>query len=144
MTAPPALFNNCLKVYQRMYGEAISTPVKSMTDEGVSEHDVLVWTGHTTKLFEDEGLATPQYTFVMQKLIAMGCVIQLQRGGGGGFSKWLLVTEPTRELFDNSLDKPRGRPSKNDIEEQRYRDIIQLLKNLESRISVLEGIVPRG
>ncbi len=133
--APSALYNHCERIFKRMQDESVN--------ETIDDHSVQVWVGYTTKMFEEEKLATPQYTFVMQKLLSMGCVVQLHRGGGGGPSKWLLVTYPTRTLFDNSLDRPRGRPSTRDIEDQRYRDLRSTLQSQNERITTLEDWVAK-
>jgi len=84
---------------------------------------VKVWVGHSTKMFLELGLPVPYYTSVMHKLQAMQCLMQLHRGGGAGESKWALLNEPTRELFDNSKDRVTGRPTSKDSFNQRMRDM---------------------
>lgn len=133
MGAPPANFNHCVKIFDMM-----SKEVEKEVIDGV---ECNTWEGFTTELFTRAEFPQPYYTFVMQKLQAMGCVVQLHRGGGGGPSKWLVLYEPTRELYDSAPDKPRGRPSRHDVTEQRHRDMLRRMGDLEKRLDAVEGLV---
>lgn len=132
--APPAQYNHCKTVY--------STMMASSHEEKVEGQMVRVWVGHSTKLFAELGLPVPYYTSVMHKLQAMQCLIQLHRGGGGGESKWALMNEPTRALFDGSKDRVTGRASAKDAFDQRMRDmthaIQQLSNDSDQKISEIE------
>lgn len=127
----PANYGHCHAVYDYM--------AERSTDEKTDEYGtIVVWTGFTTKIFEYLSLPTPYYTSITHKLMAMGCVQQLNRGGGGSPSKWWLITPPTEDLYTNSPDKLHGKPSKNDADEQRHRDILAYVQSLEHRITTLE------
>lgn len=137
----PAQYNHCKTVYSAMEDNS--------QEELVDGAKVKVWTGHSTKLFAELGLPTPYYTTVMHKLQAMGCLIQLHRGGGGGESKWALIHAPTREVYETSKDRATGRPSEKDAHDQRMRDmqnrIVELSTDLEQmqsdydlRVSMIE------
>jgi hypothetical protein len=131
MSAPPANFEHCTTIYDMMATEA-----KTEEIDGTS---TLVWEGHTTKLFEKAALAQPYYTSVLHKLRAMGCILQLQRGGGGGFSKWALLTSPTLSVFDASKDRASGRPTPADIQNQRLRDVMNLITTVNSHMDSVES-----
>lgn len=135
--APPALYDHCVKVYSAMMETA-----EPGWDEG-SGAVYYVWTGKTTQLFIELGLSTPYYTSVMQKLRAMNCLVQVQRGGGGSASVWHLYHAPTEALFHSSKDKVTGRPSKNDSLEQKLRDMAYQIAELNDRVDFLEGMAKR-
>jgi hypothetical protein len=123
--APPKLYEHCLTVFGQMKKEAKATTIED-------EH-ALVYEGFLTRLFNQLELATPYYTSVMQRLRKMGCVRQLSRGGGAAPSKWLLVDDPTWELFDGSENKLlRDNTWKGQVNGQ--------LLALQDRIQALEDI----
>jgi hypothetical protein len=130
--ATPANFLHCQAIYGRMQ----ETAVEEIADE--AGHKVTTWTGATTELFKQLNLAMPYYTKVMNKLMAMGCVTQAQRGGGGSPSKWVLHYPPELEMYESAKDKPHGRPSRRDEEVQWRRDMTNVVNNLSTRIAVLE------
>jgi hypothetical protein len=107
LTAPPAMFEHCAKVYAAMERTAVEETVGL---EGGTERVVVMWTGALTGLFRELDLPTPYYTAVMQHLKRMGCVEQYQRGGGKAPSKWVLYRDPTAELYENA-EGTSGRPS---------------------------------
>jgi len=90
--------------------------------------DFTVWEGFTTRLFKELNLAVPYYTSVMNELQRMDCVRQMRRGGSTTPSQWLLLRQPTRELFDGPDSPARSRK---DLLEQQLRD-------LAKRVAVLE------
>jgi hypothetical protein len=124
----PAVFNHCVEVYSVMEKE-------SETDaEGR-----VVWTGYTTKLFKRLGLAVPLYTSVTQHLKRMDCIRQLARGGGGSPSAWMLLQEPTTELYDSSpLYK---KTTADDILGQQIRDQQKVINELSDRLDIVEAKV---
>lgn len=123
-----ALYKHCLDVYLAMMKDAV--------EEEVDGKPVLVWTGKGTHLFRELDLATPMYSITMQKLRAMSCLLQLQRGGGGSPSKWILITEPTPEIFNASKDRFHGKPTVREITNQRLSDLTHRLIEQENFFSL--------
>ena len=97
--APPAQFNHCVTVYNKMLEEA-----KVERADGDSDIVMTVWTGYTTKLFDSLGMSTPYYTTVTRNLMRMGCIKQLRRGGGTATSQWELLKEPTYEAYTQAVE----------------------------------------
>lgn len=124
----PALWGYVDKVYRKM------------EDTAEAEDDDLVYTGHLTGLFQELGIPNPYYTSVMAALKAMGCVLQLRRGGGTSRSKWQLVTPPTEELFLANVAKGSGvgiskqHSSRLTIAEQALRDLSKRVLRLEDAL----------
>jgi hypothetical protein len=120
MSASPALYEHCEKVYKAMEDIAEQAP------EG------LIYSGHLTKLFEELHLGIPYYTAVMNKLKAMDCVRQIKRGGGPKPSKWLLLRSPSQELYgmpDGYAQMSKGNSAKQI--QQQNRDLNARLTRLE-------------
>jgi hypothetical protein len=138
----PALFQHCCAVYERMKEKA------DVIEEG--EHEGLyIYTGRLTQEFIDLELGQPYYTSVMKRLKQMHCVEQLQRGGGQSPSKWLLLSRPTLDVYQNAAaDNTQGgadgivvralkqnisdlsqRLSRQESENARLRDAMELLAN---------------
>jgi hypothetical protein len=91
---PSALFLHCASVYAEMFRRS-----ERRVADGVTE--MVVYEGMLTKLVcEDLGLAVPYYTSVRRRLLDMGCIRQLKRGGGTAPSQWELIREPTADLWD--------------------------------------------
>lgn len=111
------LFEQCTKVYEAMLA-ASSLNVASGTH---------VYRGYTTYLLEQAGYSISNYTPVMRRLRAMGCIVQKVRGGRGIPSEWELVKQPTRDGF------ARGG--------QRWITQNERLDNLEARVAVLEDLL---
>jgi len=140
----PALWSYLLRVYNQMEEAA-----EVEEQEGLDGGSGLVYTGHLTTLFQDMQIPNPYYTSVTQALKAMGCIIQLRRGGGTGLSKWALLERPTEQLFHTKATrKTRAvqHVGKLNILEQRIKDqtvqINQLrrqLEHLEARLERLEA-----
>lgn len=122
----PALFDHCVKVYNAMQLSA---------ERG--EEDYFIYTGALTGLFSDLGLGQPYYTQVMKRLQAMGCVKQLQRGGGKMLSKWALIGAPTMTSFDAASGKVSSNAS------VLREEIMQLNRDLAQRVSRLESELTR-
>lgn len=124
-----AMYDHCVLVYKKMADE--STP-ETIEEGGVRKATgYVVWTGYTTGLFQELGLATPYYTSAMNALRAMGCVEQLKRGGGAAKSQWRLVREPTEEAYHAIKDRKRPRQGSVAGLEQQIRDLTQRIERLE-------------
>lgn len=118
----PALFEQCLELYEAMTAESTMQPIQyGETEEG------LVYEGFLTRLVTDSdklGYSNPYYTKLTQRLKGMDCIRQLKRGGSTTMSRWLLVQPPTLEHFRNVATKKETRPSGwRDSVDQQIRDL---------------------
>jgi hypothetical protein len=129
LTAPPAMFEHCAKVYAAMDSKATAEEVP--TEDGRTR-EVKVWTGALTALFRELNLPTPYYTSVMQHLKRMGCVEQYQRGGGKAPSKWVVYREPTADLYENA-EGTSGKPSNS----TRLAQLEQKTRDLQRQVTTL-------
>lgn len=132
--ALPAIFEHCQNVYAKMESEAqlVHVPSNYGREEDVEQ---LVWEGHLTKLFAQLHLSVPYYTSVTRELKRMGCIVQKRRGGGNAASQWVLLTEPTEELFrTESTYTPRSAKAatRMDMLEQQVRDMSKTVNKIES------------
>jgi hypothetical protein len=123
--APPQAFRHCEDVYKAM--RKASTIVE---EEG---QRWLIWEGRLTKLINEElGLPTPYYTAIRSSLARMGCIRQVQRGGGTSPSKWEIIKAPTLDAYKNAQpeaeSKPQGRLAQ---AEQRISDLLRRVELLE-------------
>lgn len=118
----PALYRHCKTIYASMRENA---------DFGQGN---TVYEGRLTELFRACDLATPNYTHVMRELKAMGCVRQLARGGGGAPSQWLLIQEPTIELWSSEKKYTNGRPP------SRLEQLEQQMADMRKRLQELGGL----
>jgi hypothetical protein len=123
----PALYQHCCDVFDTMK--------KAAQPAEYEGRQILMYEGHTTKMFEDLRLSVPYYSSVMTALKTMGCVIQLQRGGGGSKSKWAILTRPTEEGFFAYKGKRQTKASK---EDQWRQSMVQMLNDLRNRVDYLE------
>jgi hypothetical protein len=135
---PPAVYFHCLSVYERMLAQAKLVRAVEVEDdeEQSSEGDMIVYEGALTSLVTQElHLSVPYYTSVTRALKAMGCVKQLRRGGGQALSQWLLLREPTVELYQEmtpeTVTASRRSSSKTDQLAQRISDHDDRLGTLE-------------
>jgi hypothetical protein len=129
--APPALLEHCTNVYNAMQVRAAKTP------EG------LVYEGFLTQLFVELDLSIPYYTHVMRKLKAMDCVRQLRRGGGSAPSRWLLLQDPSLELFmaiTTDISERINKRANRDVLQQQIIDLGRRVSSLEARIGHLEEV----
>lgn len=127
---PEALYNYCVEVYSEMEKVATS-PEGYLAREYPPE--TKIYSGALTKLFGELGIAMPHYTSVLRKLRAMGCMDQIQRGGGpGGQSKWILFYKPSKNLYSEAKDKPSSTASKKEILEQQLRDMRNAIISLQA------------
>lgn len=134
----PALFHHAKAVYERMLMQSRLVRVDKETDddEPSEEGDMVVYEGALTALVTQQlHLSIPYYTHVTRALKAMGCIKQLRRGGGQGLSQWQLLQEPTEELFQQINPETnvamRRRASRNEVIEQRLKDITDRIEVLE-------------
>lgn len=120
----PAILEHSCTVYRAMLAEAT-------TDEETGQK---VYEGHLTRLFAGLRFSTPYYTVIKNAMVAMGCIEQVRRGGGGGLSKWILWTEPSIDLWaQRSLTKSH-RATKQDMQQQQIRDLGKRMEALEVKI----------
>lgn len=132
-STPPALFAHCVTIYKEMLDQS-----KLMDVQGESgQETVVVYTGSLTRLFEKVGLSIPYYTHVTRALKLMDCCRQTRRGGGGQPSTWLMLREPTIELY-NAMDAQTTWKRGKTIQEQRLTDTNQRLTQMELRVNQLE------
>jgi hypothetical protein len=130
MDAPPSLFLHCSAVFELMKKRAEPTTI-----EGTH---ALVYRGFLTHLItQDLELATPYYTHVMHRLKKMGCVRQLQRGGGPSPSTWELIEEPTLEAYE-AAEERKAKPQtwKGQTDEVMQR-MLSRLDTLEEQMTVI-------
>lgn len=127
------LLEHCKTIYNKM-AETATVPVHNVEldwDDGL-----LLWEGQLTRLFEEVGLGQPYYSSVVGELKRMDCIRQAKRGGGPQPSKWLLLQEPTEELFTLAQHRPMvaSRPSGRETGAQNAQN----LRDLNHRITALE------
>jgi hypothetical protein len=125
----PALYEHCRTVYKLMEEEAkLIHP-----DQGGT---TLVWEGHLTKLFQRLHLSVPYYTSVTRELKRMGCVTQKRRGGGNAPSQWIILTEPTEELFRSNGNRTgythNKRRTRLDMLQQQVADLARSYAKIEA------------
>jgi len=130
----PALLRHSRTVYDAMCREA-KPGLHGLTYEGFLTH-----------LFQELDLSVPYYTMVMKKLKAMDCVRQLVRGGGSSPSQWLLLQEPSQELYEST---PSVRAQSNDrgMQNQMNQDVNKRLLALEEKVDLaqeLSVVLARG
>lgn len=139
---PPAIWAHLTKAYDAMEEKAT---------DGVYE-------GFVTKLLTIElSIPVPYYGKVLRLLAAMGCIEQLQRGGGTSPSRWKLHKKPVIEDFNKVVETSPGAAlssSRQQIDgaidnrvrvlEQRLEgvDVKQALFDLQKQINELKGIKP--
>lgn len=136
------VFEHCKSVYEEMVQQAREEPIEGSPTPGATQ---LVYEGYLTKLVTGHlGLATPRYTAVMKHLKAMGCVEQLQRGGGNAPSRWRLNKFPNEETYRSIEAMNRPNVGKVAALEQQIRDINRRVQALEAErkftLDTLQGI----
>jgi hypothetical protein len=133
----PALYEHCRTVFNAMVEEAEF--VEPTNNNPERQQVFRQWEGHTTKLVAKCGLSVPYYSRVMRSLQAMDCVRQLRRGGGGSKSIWLLVQEPTLELFGSKVDDPQtgsAKSSREKMQDQSLRALNERLTRVEEALGL--------
>lgn len=130
MSSSPALFSHCVDVYRAMEKDA-------KTDDAGN----LTWEGSLTRLLQGLGLSNPYYSTITKAMKAMDCMRQLRRGGGGTGSVWLLLQEPTEELYQQSGHKAATEaPKTTQRQDQALKDVQHQLNELAKRVEVLEAL----
>ncbi len=121
----PALFEQCLEVYEAMKDKSAHMKPYPDTDE-----EMLVYEGFLTRLItKDLNFSNPYYTKTTKRLKEMGCIHQIKRGGSTTPSKWALLRTPTIEHFRDVSSAPETRP-------QGWRaGIEQQIRDLNNRLS---------
>lgn len=128
----PALFHHC----ETVYDELLSQAKRVELDNGASTG--MVYEGFLTALIKDDlHLSTPYYTSVTNALKKMGCIQQLRRGGSTTPSQWLLLKEPTLDLWnDNKLGQNTGRIKYVTLDQ--HRALQTQIGDLNRRLSEVE------
>lgn len=140
----PAVYEHACRVYAEMF--RLARPADDEIDQAL-----MIYEGHLTQLFKKLRLSVPYYTMIKNRLVEMGCIEQLKRGGGSAESKWLLWKEPRLTEWNAvSGDTPRAKGDWRPALEQRIRDLTSYAQALEVRVVDLErdletlrGIVER-
>lgn len=98
----------------------------------------MIWEGALTKLIASQGLSNPYYTAVRRGLMAMDCIVQVRRGGGGQPSTWALLQEPTLQLWRGS-ESPGHKPynSNKKLLEQNQKQLLERVEMLEAQMRAL-------
>lgn len=122
----PALFQHCVAAYNKMLEK--SRPVEDNAD-------IIVYEGYLTALIQsDLSLSIPYYTSIRKRLIEMGCVRQLRRGGGTSPSQWEMIREPTLEAFMNAEPKKVPKQDRNTAVNQQILALSRRISSLEIQI----------
>jgi hypothetical protein len=125
----PAMYQHCTDIYNKMLEHSSRDP-----DTGHQLYE-----GVLTQLVTKEcGLSMPYYSTGTRFLRQMDCIRQLRRGGGGSPSKWLLIQEPTEELFRLAMTALNSRAQPNE-ETQALRDLNVRLAAMETRLEIVEA-----
>jgi len=121
----PALFEQCLEVYETMADSA--SFMKPYPD---SDDELLVYEGFLTRLItKDLNYSNPYYTKVTKRLKAMDCIRQVKRGGSTTPSRWALLKTPQLEHFKDVSSQVSTRPS------GRIEGIEQQLRDINKRLA---------
>jgi hypothetical protein len=91
----PTIYEYCARAYQAMKEEASTENLGPQ----FGDEEGLVWDGFSTQVIKDLDLPVPYYSKVFGELKRMDCIRQLRRGGSTTTSRWLLMQDPTPELF---------------------------------------------
>jgi hypothetical protein len=131
----PALFEHACNVYKTM-------------EESSEMDDTLglrVYEGHLTNLFRKLLLSVPYYTEIKNRLISIGCIEQVRRGGGTAMSRWVLWKEPTLDEWKYASSKRPGRGNAVTVIQQQIKDLSAMcrkltmdVEQLQLRVKVLE------
>ncbi len=91
--APPALYNHCVNLFDKMFDLSFKT-----------ENDLLIYEGYLVNLVTKElNLSTPYYTHCTRALKEMECIKLVRRGGGRAPSQWQLFHAPSVKLFTERI-----------------------------------------
>lgn len=140
--AVPTLLENCLRFYNALDAEAITT-----------EDGTRVFKGHTTVVMGNLNppIGQSHYTRIRRYLVAMDCIEKVQAGSRFSESVWILRNPPTQELLANAdpamLTQNKGENAKIAVLTQSIKDIqttlggldiAKAMQNHEERITELE------
>jgi hypothetical protein len=125
----PALFEHACNVYKEMVAQ-------SEIDE---ELELVVYDGHLTNLFKKLRLSVPYYTEIRNRLISIGCIEQLRRGGGSATSRWVLWKEPDLDQWKYASSKKPGRGNAITVLQQQVKDLAGLVRQLRFDVDQLKG-----
>ncbi len=143
MTLPetiPAPYRYAQQLYEFM--------AKGSTVEVIDGKPRKVWQGHLTKAITEElHLSVPYYTKITTLLKRSECIVMIQRGGNSAMSKWVLLREPSAELFDSvvEVDDVDGKSPltatrlKDNRNAQSFRDLNERLNKLEDKVLILQA-----
>jgi len=123
------MFEHACNVYKEMVVQSEIDP----------ELGLRVYDGHLTNLFKKLRLAVPYYTDIRNRLISIGCIEQLRRGGGSATSRWVLWKEPDLDEWKLSSSRRPGRGNTMTVLQQQMKDMMAMMRQLEMRVSRLEG-----
>lgn len=139
----PSLLDNCLRFYNALDKEAITT-----------EDGTRLFRGHTTVVVGNLNppIGQSHYSRIRRYLVAMDCIEKLQSGSRFSESVWVLKAPPTQELLA-SADPATLMQNKNedvklavltqsiqDIQAQLGGlDVVKAMRNFEERITALEN-----
>jgi hypothetical protein len=156
--APPAIWLHIQKVYEAMDAQASLDDEMGveMTPGGEANPfktgaKIKRYEGFTSHLFQELGIAVPNYGPVLDLLREMGCITQERRGGGPSPSVWRLWKKPTLadfELAHKTMPQVQVKVRKEQHEEQRILDlqkqlggidVPQALVELQNQINVLKA-----
>lgn len=126
----PTLYEYSLQVYQTMVEESSTELLGPQYGDQVG----LVYEGFTTKLIAKLNLPVPYYTKIFQELKRMDCIRQLRRGGSTTPSRWVLLQNPTPELWV----KMQGdrKPTAKDSTQQQINDLNNRLGRIEDALGL--------
>jgi hypothetical protein len=137
--APPAIWLHVQKVYEAMEKESFD--VYDDIEGGGTKAPYKRYEGFTSHLFQELGIAVPNYGPVLDLLRAMGCITQERRGGGPSPSVWRLWKRPTPEDFERAhktMPQAQIKVRKEQHEEQRILDLQKQLGGLDVPKALIE------
>lgn len=88
----------------KQYTRSVVIYEKLLEDAEDTGEGTFIWTGFMTEVFKDSGVGKNLYSTILKVLQSMGCISQLQRGGGTAPSVWVLHQAPAPELYRKQMD----------------------------------------
>lgn len=129
VTKGSAIFHHCCTVYAEMDAEA-----SEVMFEG---RKAKLYEGFLTKLFQDQlNFSQAYYSQVMAELRRMGCVQSIKRGGGTSPSRWVLLQQPTYEIYINLGGKEyrQGGPKSS----RNLASMTDMFRDMEAKVTSME------
>lgn len=129
------LYGHCVQAYNIMYSES----------EYDKNSDMRIWEGMLTALITKQmNLSTPYYSSITKTLKAMGCIVQLRRGGGTAASTWRLMKAPSLEAFTDAGTVGRmNRPSKQMMLQEQVNALNNKVGELTNAVEVIVKWIQR-